>query len=430
MLTNTLEFINVFLLFKLLLKYPFRKNKVSISIGIALILFQYAMPFLFSEDVYFDLYLIWTAIPVIIIPFLFQGKVWNSLGAGLCLRAIMPLMESLTMGIYFIICKPGIEEMHLDLSYQISQGICIAVTGILSALFWAKRERIHAAVEKINIGVFVAFAICMQILNLDAGYSGDLPEEQVQIIHGINLSKSGMLAVFAVTTFVLILVLMQQKRDLKRTLVLNERCIQEQTEQYRLLSQGDKQLRKFRHDYNEHVAVLHALAQNEEKEALSTYIKQLAAIKDEAKLIFTNDIICDAIMNRYYHICQEEDISLLVNGKFPDRVSIPETALCVLISNGIKNAYEAVVNGSGHQEIQFDVQNTEHLLFITIENPIHEPLKIEKGIPVTTKQDKNNHGYGTVNMLETARKIGGDVSWKISDNGHMITEITIDKSVG
>lgn len=62
----------------------------------------------------------------------------------------------------------------------------------------------------------------------------------------------------------------------EKMLHLNEKCIREQTEQYRLLSDRDRDLRKFRHDSNGHIIALQNLAESGSREELVRYIEGLS----------------------------------------------------------------------------------------------------------------------------------------------------------
>ena len=97
----------------------------------------------------------------------------------------------------------------------------------------------------------------------------------------------------------------------------------------------------------------------------------MAEIKSEHKLVYTNNLICDAILTRYAALCRAENIELKIHGTFPDQLYISDTDLCVLIS------------------------------------------------------DRRNHGLGTQNMLEAARKNGGSVTWSFNEPNLVSVEILV-----
>jgi len=216
---------------------------------------------------------------------------------------------------------------------------------------------------------------------------------------------------------------------MKRILLLNEKCIEEQTEQYRQMSSRDEQLRKFRHDYNSHILSLQVLSEQDENEKLRQYIRDLGEIHVNSKQISTGNIIGDAILNQYDELCDESRISFLVKGCFPEDFQIPETDLCVILSNGVKNAYEAAVRcEEGKRSVSVEISTHGRLLFLTVINSALEPPVLIDGMPVTSKDDKVNHGLGTKNLRETVEKHGGKVKWETDSDGHVITRMNFHLS--
>ena len=425
MIAFTLELINLFILLKGLLGYDFRKNHVCVAIGIGAMLFHYAAFLWFSQEGLIKLDLVWLVIPIAAVILFFRGKPLILLGIGVSMRMVFNMMNSLSLGVWILAAKGDVEDIDLVLNYNLSQAACIVVLVILTYVLRKKRERIHSHVERLNPLVFVPFVLCSLVLLYNPWYIGSVSVDVTYITQGKNLLKSGLLTIFIIIFFVMIYTLISQRKEMKRLLILNEKCIQEQAEQYRFQSEGDQALRKFRHDYNDHVAVLHDLAQHGDDGDLRNYARQMGEIKDSLRMIYTGNIIGDAIVNRYDRMCQAGGIEMNVDGVFPGHMTLSETDLCVLLSNGIRNAYEAAKKCGGENAISVDIQNSDGYVYIIIRNPSsHKICTGENGI-VTSKGDKENHGYGTKNMLETARKNDGDVSWEMDKKGIVTTTIML-----
>lgn len=52
---------------------------------------------------------------------------------------------------------------------------------------------------------------------------------------------------------------------------------------------------------------------------------------------------------------------------------------------------------------------------IQFDNRCYEELNFEKGVPVTTKADKNAHGYGITSIIYTVKKYNGHVDVECKD---------------
>lgn len=87
-----------------------------------------------------------------------------------------------------------------------------------------------------------------------------------------------------------------------------------------------------------------------------------------------------------------------------------------LFGNALDNAIECTEKLHPEKRfIHLSVRATNQLLLIHIENPYEGHLIFEDGIPVTTKSDKDYHGYGMRSMRYLVKKYGGDLSITTED---------------
>jgi len=255
-------------------------------------------------------------------------------------------------------------------------------------------------------------------------YVGSSDEFYMYITRGRNQVRDGLVSFIIIAFLVVSCALVSKHRQMKRLLLLNERCIREQAEQYRRQGEEDTELRRFRHDYNAHIAAMQALAEDDDGTRLRNYVRELSELKSYRDCYNTGNLISDAILNRYEKACEENHIRLQVNGKFPDRIAITDTELCVIMSNGMKNAWEAALQ-CGQGKICFEIRNSGNFVNLIIRNSAVKPPELKDGIPVTTKGDAKNHGIGSRNMVETARRNGGDVRWEWDESGYVTVTILL-----
>lgn len=94
-----------------------------------------------------------------------------------------------------------------------------------------------------------------------------------------------------------------------------------------------------------------------------------------------------------------------------------------LFGNALDNAIECTEKLPPEKRfIHLSVRATNQLLLIHIENPFEGRLEMLDGIPVTTKNDKDYHGYGMRSMKHIVKKYGGDLS--VSTDG-MLFQLNI-----
>ena len=83
--------------------------------------------------------------------------------------------------------------------------------------------------------------------------------------------------------------------------------------------------------------------------------------------------------------------------------------LCSLFGNAIDNAVEAAEQVPVPEEriVTLDVSSRGNILTIHVENPCAAPPVFEDGLPVTTKEDRDYHGFGMRSMRRSAETYGG-----------------------
>lgn len=200
---------------------------------------------------------------------------------------------------------------------------------------------------------------------------------------------------------------------------------------YKDMLQKNTDLRAFRHDYNYHITAMQALAQNDDFDALKAYVNQLTTIKAKIYFISTNNTIADAIINYFYEILPD-NTSFKVDGKFSYDTFISNDDLCIILSNLLKNAYEALrlINTdtfSLHTDTDNNTAETEKKLYISISNDENnitlyimntcKPYEKQSGsIFSTSKSDTLNHGFGLKNVADTVEKYDGKLELKTENS--------------
>lgn len=422
-----LETLNLLLLFAGVLGYGFRENKVCLAAGAAIILFRGVIAIALQQEDFIFHRILAALVPAAAMPCFFKGRPSISLVVGITMVQVISMMDTLNIGIWTLAVKGEVIKVHLGWTHYLAALGCLMVLGVLSLAVRKNREEIYEATERISLWIFIPFLVCLWMLT---HYSpvvivGSGPLEYLQnTAHGKNIVKDGFTAFILIGFLIVSCVLVSKQRELKRMLLLNQRCIEEQAEQYRRQGEEDMELRRFRHDCNAHITAMQTLAEDGDQSRLREYVRGLSQQRGQKVLYNTNNLISDAILNRYGELCRETGIKLQVNGKFPDRISITDTELCVILSNAVKNAYEAAVQ-CDEGEITFEVRNARNFCTLMITNSCVQQLKMQGDLPVTTKADGKNHGIGTRNMLNTARKNGGSVTWAWDERGYVLVTILL-----
>ena len=363
-------------------------------------------------------------LPLLIPMLIFKGRKGIIFGISFCAVDIIYEITSAIFGIELITIGPDFESID---NYIISGIICIIALLLVRCYLQSKNITLYTKINAINVLLFVPAFLIICLARITAIYGGEISNEEAAFINGINITKGAVLGILAITLFIVLVILVYQKKEMKRLMVLKDKCISEQTEQYKTAMNKERELRRFRHDYNAHMIAISGLLANEEYDKLKEYIKSMGYFKEKFNLVNSGNIITDAVFNQYKELCDKDNIEFEISGKLPENFNMAETDLCVLFSNLMSNAYEAAAQCEKDSSIiRTQIRNNDDDVFIKLSNSVKGEVVFKNGLPVTDKPDRKNHGFGVENILEVVERNGGHVEWKQLDKGRFTAEIMLN----
>lgn len=213
----------------------------------------------------------------------------------------------------------------------------------------------------------------------------------------------------------------QEQEQFEQQMLWNERLLNEQKKYYELLLQKEETTKKIRHDMKSQLGCLSRFLEKEEYGSARDYLRELTGNIERLNiLISTGNDVVDIVVN---DIIQSEKIELNWKGKIPSRLNMTNAEICILFSNLLKNAAEAV-RDMEDKTVDVTVKINGHHLVLEESNWTMKPVIIEDGRLKTTKNDKEKHGIGSRNMIEIAEKYNGDVFFRY-ENGRFYVKIIL-----
>lgn len=425
MVQHIFEIIILILLFREVLGYKELEKGIFIAAGIVIAIAGGVVEACF--DVY-DLN-IWLqrfllVLPLLIPMLIFKGRKGIIFGISFCAVDIIYEITSAIFGIELITIGPDFESID---NYIILGIICIIALLLVRCYLQSKNITLYTKINAINVLLFVPAFLIICLARITAIYGGEISNEEAAFFNGINITKGAVLGILAITLFIVLVILVYQKKEMKRLILLKDKCISEQTEQYKTAMNKERELRRFRHDYNAHMTAVSGLLANEEYDKLKEYIKSMGYFKEKFNLVNSGNIITDAVFNQYKELCDKDNIEFEISGKLPENFNMAETDLCVLFSNLMSNAYEAAAQCEKDSSIiRTQIRNNDDDVFIKLSNSVKGEVVFKNGLPVTDKPDRKNHGFGVENILEVVERNGGHVEWKQSDKGRFTADIMLN----
>ena len=135
-----------------------------------------------------------------------------------------------------------------------------------------------------------------------------------------------------------------------------------------------------------------------------------------------NEII-NTVLN-YYLIPLKSNTSIKIKGFISNELNISMRDLCIISSNIINNAADALEGCSDNtREIKVEVRQGESFVLMKVKNTIMgKNIILANGIPITNKSDSELHGFGIKNIISAVEKYDGRYSYRI-ENSYYIAEV-------
>lgn len=350
-----------------------------------------------------------------------EERTWNAFLRTLCAMGMSISMISAIMGIFD----------NLSSIFDWKDNITpVIVTSLVSSIFtliyvslfsyiWKRNgyEKIGGKMAAMLLMVFVTIAIIVDsrippALELDTKSTGSI----------LSLVLVIEIAVVLLYFFIFLVVAQYyNNRNINKLLFLNSKALEVQKEYYENLKNNNLDLRRFKHDYQNHLFTLNELIKSKKYDELESYISTIdKEVSFPVQKFNTGNDIADAIISDKINSAKSVNATIIVKtdiNTFLSKLSAYDT--CTIIANILDNAIEAVsVLPDGiNREISISFKNSSNYLLISSSNPtLLKRSKSLKAFITTEKHDKKNHGLGLLNVKTIAEKLHGDVKYSISNN--------------
>lgn len=205
--------------------------------------------------------------------------------------------------------------------------------------------------------------------------------------------------------------------ELRRQKEISEIQNKLQREYFQKLLARETETKRFRHDIINDLLQFQNYCANKKYDKLEHYLENtLGAVYEIHNNYYNvgNDIV-NTVLN-YYLLPLKESHTISVQGYISEKISIDERELCILVSNMVKNAVEALQKiKDGYLWIK--IREGEEFLYIEVKNSFQgEVVFDKKGMPISSKKNRENHGIGTYNIIDIAKKNGGTYQIEIEEH--------------
>ncbi len=180
-----------------------------------------------------------------------------------------------------------------------------------------------------------------------------------------------------------------------------------------LLEEKNDKMNIMAHDFKNHLVTINEMSDLSD---VKNYINQMFHnIGKYTRLAKTKNRLLDVILNKYTDMCEAKEIRFEVNASTDNLDFIESYDLSALFNNILDNSYEAAVN-SGAKYIYLEITKVLGSYHkIIVKNSSDKPPKTHHDKLISTKKNKELHGYGTKSIQNVVNKYNGELQWEYNN---------------
>lgn len=207
-----------------------------------------------------------------------------------------------------------------------------------------------------------------------------------------------------------------------RRSALLERVIQQQQQQYLVLSDRIEKARNTQHDLRFHFREIERLALFDDREALLSYINSLQKSSIITGLHgICDNVTVDAVAGYYLELAKKAGTELDVSINIHKTIPFPTDDLCVIWGNCMENAVDALsAVPSGQKLLRIRAEQTEHTLTIMVGNSYCGKLLPSGKLYLSTKHSDSG-GIGLSSISAVVERHGGSLSIDTKDGFFLVS---------
>lgn len=197
---------------------------------------------------------------------------------------------------------------------------------------------------------------------------------------------------------------------------MERRNLRLQKSYYEELDKNQQQIRRIRHDMNNHISVLEGLLKKGDTEKALEYFEDLNLHIKSGTRRFCKDSIVNAVLNAKYNSAEESGIDCFFHVDIDRVLGIDAVSLCTIFANTLDNAVEACrkIEEPAERRLSLKARCTQNGYFsYEIVNSKVNAVRKKKDAFLTDKEDARSHGLGIASVREVVRKYDGmmDISY-------------------
>lgn len=361
-------------------------------------------------------YLVLAALTIISIKICFKGSIWNALFCGIGAYAVQHIFFRIKFSYEYL--YRSLEWSFTWLNY-LSYWLCMAAVIVFSYFAFTNKLRkdknFKTNNKKLIVVSFSVIVVAVVLSHVVSMYTRNYRDLVPAMFVSITL--------FSIVCCLLMLDNLCSNvynKKLEEEVLIIESLWKNDRRQYELSKQNIDLLNMKYHDLKYQLgAILGSNESHENKDSLKEAIRCLNVY--DAMLKTGNETL-DVVLTEKRLQCEPLGIQLacIADGKLLNKMNAVD--IYSLFGNALDNAIDCLKNVEDIEKrlINVLIRKINGIAKIQIENYVPNPPLIVNGFPQTTKEDKQNHGFGLKSIDYIIKKYNGVIQFSIDENMFML----------
>lgn len=181
-----------------------------------------------------------------------------------------------------------------------------------------------------------------------------------------------------------------------------------------LIEKKNQSMQVMAHDYKNHFLTISSMTDSDEiKKYIDGLLGEISKLNNMGK---TQNRLLDVILSKYISVCEEKNIELEIDIVTDNLIFMNNNDISSLFNNLLDNATESAEK-SEEKKVLVQISNVMNAYRkISVINSCDMAPLIKNGELVTTKKNKDAHGFGTKSIKKIVDKYDGELDWEFDEN--------------
>lgn len=385
------------------------RNKIEVILSIIILMLSSRLCVHFLKKYTIIKMLLMVLIIILAMWFLYEISLVKTLILVFFVQSIVTITDYIVIMILAkiygdITTLGGASSLIGRLILILSRLILFAILIVISRISSKKRNNVTADMsnkEWIQFLIFPIFTICAVMLMVNSvmkSYHSDI----VPVYYIIAIG----LIVLNLVVFHLISEILEHSRKMKEAQILRQQSIG-QVELYNSMRENYNIQRQRTHEYKNQIVCMDMLMKKKDYSKLEDYIGNISdGLDAQLDMVDTNNDVVNAILNAKYYEAIKNDVLFVLKINDLSDIKVSDEDIVTILSNLLDNAIEAAKQCNvGKRTVKIKLLSEDDVLTIAVSNTYKtEPMLTEDGYIRTTKNNKEEHGWGIRNIVATLEK--------------------------